>query len=342
MATPVTELRTAVVGTGLIGGSILLRLHDAGVPVTGWDPDPETRRYARQHGLTFADDLTDAVAGCDLVFLCGPLATLPDTLVEVARATGDHCVLTDVGSTKSAVAACAREHDLGHRFVPGHPMAGTERAGLAAADPTLMRGAAWVLCPPEPGPMHPFRMLTDLLIAVFEARVVPMSAAMHDSVAALASHIPHLLAGSLAGAVARSPLRDAVLALAAGSFRDGTRVAGTPSSRTAHMLISNREFVLRQVELVEGFLAELLAALRDDDTERLISRYTQSRKVRDELLARPLTRSVRSFPVNGPHDAELGFLLELGRQGGHLTRIETDASTVCYHAQHPAPSKDSM
>ncbi|HEX5594519.1 MAG TPA: prephenate dehydrogenase/arogenate dehydrogenase family protein [Micromonosporaceae bacterium] len=333
----VTELKTAVVGTGLIGGSILLRLRQAGLDVTGWDPDRETREQARRRGLVFADELTDAVRDRDVVFLCGPLSTLPETLIRVAKATGDHCVITDVGSTKSSVAAAAEENGLTHRVVPGHPMSGTERSGLAAADPVLFSGAPWVLCPPAESPIGPFRTLCRMLVDVFEARVVPMSVAVHDTAVALASHIPHLMAGSLAGGVARSALRDAVLALAAGSFRDGTRVAGTPSARTVDMLINNREFVLSQVELVQGFLVDLVTALRDNDAQRLTAHYAQSRAVREDLLTRPLARSTERFSLSGPHDAELDFLLELGRLGGYLTQCAVEDSTVVYTVHRPEP-----
>jgi prephenate dehydrogenase len=329
-----TGLRTAVVGTGLIGGSVLLRLREAGFDVVGWDPDEATRQHARSQGLNFADDLVTAVRDRDVVFLCGPLSTLPDTLVRVAEATGDHCVITDVGSTKSAVAASAQQHRLTDRFVPGHPMAGMERAGLAAAAPELFRDAAWVLCPPAGGPLGPFRMLSTLLIEVFQARVVPMSATEHDAVAALASHIPHLLAGSLAGAVARSSLRDAILNLAAGSFRDGTRVAGTPSARTVDMLLNNRDFVLQQIGLVEGFLADLIAALREGDREMLATHYAQSRGVREDL-SRPATSFTRVFPIDDPPQAELDFLLELGRRGGGLTACVVEKSTVTYTVRQP-------
>lgn len=222
------RVRAAVVGTGLIGGSVLLRMYAAGVDVVGWDPDEVTRRETRRLGVPAPDRLVEAVADRDVVFLCGPLPTLPATLVEVAAMTGERCVLTDVGSTKEQVAAFAAAQGLTHRFVPGHPMAGTDRAGLTAALADLLTGAAWVLCP-APGPATTaFRWLAELLVEVFEARVVPMSATEHDSAAALASHVPHLLAGALAGAVQRAPLRDAILALAAGSFSDGT---GSPEPR---------------------------------------------------------------------------------------------------------------
>ncbi len=172
------RLRVAVVGTGLIGGSVLLRLHAVGVDVTGWDPDEQTRRQARLAGVPTAERLVDAVAGRDVVFLGGPLPTLPATLVEVAAATAEDCLLTDVGSTKAELAAFAAEQGLTSRFVPGHPMAGTDRAGLTAALPDLFTGAAWVLCPAPDG-LAAFRRLVTLVTDVFAARVVPMAADRH-------------------------------------------------------------------------------------------------------------------------------------------------------------------
>jgi prephenate dehydrogenase len=274
--------RVAVVGTGLIGGSVLLRLHAVGVAVTAWDPDPKTRRQGRDRGLDFRDGLAEAVADRDLVFLCAPLAVLPESLATVADAVGGHCVLTDVGSTKAAVAAAARAHGLGHRFVPGHPMAGAERAGLTGASPELFTGTAWALSPSVEN-LDVFRRLTALLIDVFAVRVVPIAAETHDAVVALASHVPHLLAGSLAGAVADSPVRAAVLGLAAGSFEDGTRVAATPPTRTVDMLLSNREQVLSQLAVVTDFLAELAAALTSADADRLVGHYRRAQAARMAL-----------------------------------------------------------
>ena len=328
-------VRVAVLGTGLIGGSILLRLDQAGVDVIGWDPDPDTRAAGRRHGVAYADDLAGAVRGRRIVFLCGPLPSLPATLAAVARTAGDDCVITDVGSTKAGIAGYATAHGLADRFVPGHPMAGTEHAGLRSAIPALFDGAAWVLCPLPGGTIDGFRRLAKLLIDVFGARVVPMSPDAHDSVVALSSHVPHLLAGGLAGAVARSPLRDAIVGLAAGSFRDGTRVAGAPSRRTADMLASNRDAVLRQVESVRAFFDELSADLRDGDVEALRRHYAEGRELRQSLADRPMSTSLRRFPAHRAGPDEREFLVALGEAGGCLTGCAVDAETVTYSIRAP-------
>ncbi|MGA3539548.1 prephenate dehydrogenase [Melissospora conviva] len=329
-----SPVRVAVVGTGLIGGSVLLRLRAVDAEVTAWDPDPAIRAEGRRRGLNFADDLAAAVRDRDVVFLAGPLPTLPATLAEVATVTGAQCVLTDVGSTKSAVAAQARAQGLQARFVPGHPMAGAERAGLMAADPDLFTGAAWALCP-EPAAIGPFRFLTALLGEVFAARVVPMTPATHDRVVALSSHVPHLLAGGLAGAVAASPMREAVLSLAAGSFRDGSRVAATPAKRTADMLLGNRDSVLEQLAEVSAVLDDLAAAVRAGDAAALIDRYQAAREVRGDLTGRTYDEVELSFPAHAA-EAELAALVTLAEQGGHLTGCRRDAAVVVYSGRRPS------
>ncbi|WP_413775621.1 prephenate dehydrogenase [Micromonospora sp. RTGN7] len=340
--------RAAVVGTGLIGGSVLLRLHERGLDVAGWDPDAATRAQGRARGIAFPDELADAVRDRDVVFLCGPLSSLPDTLLTVAEHTGPDCVITDVGSTKGGIAGFAAAHGLTDRFVPGHPMAGAERAGLTSADPGLLDGAAWVLCPTAEG-VDRFRTLAALVVDVFGARVVPMAPDAHDAAAALASHVPHLLAGGLAGAVADSDLRDAVLGLAAGSFRDGTRVAATPATRTADMLLNNRDQILDQLARVTGILDQFAAALRAGDAATLVGHYQRARGLRLALLDRELSPVGRDFPVGvavrqpaerpDAVDGELAYLLSLGAAGGHLTGCRVAAGTVTYTGHLPtAPS----
>ncbi|MFE9916671.1 prephenate dehydrogenase [Micromonospora sp. NPDC005553] len=328
-------VRAAVIGTGLIGGSALLRLAEAGLDVVGWDPDPSTRERAQDRGVVAPATIEQAVAGRDVVFLCGPLPTLAGTLALVAELTAPGCVLTDVGSTKVEVAEAADRLGLTDRFVPGHPMAGAESAGLTAASPTLLAGAAWVLCPAPGTATDAFRWLTGLLVELFGARVVPMSASAHDSAAALASHVPHLLAGALAGATQRAPLRDAVLTLAAGSFSDGTRVAGTPAERTANMLLGNRDRVLHELDEVRAFLDGLAAALRADDAPALIARYAEARAARSALSGRRLAGQTREFAVDGDHDVEVTWLRGLGEVGGHLTGCQVDSGTVSYTAWLP-------
>ncbi|WP_434741626.1 prephenate dehydrogenase [Micromonospora sp. SH-82] len=338
------RIRAAVVGTGLIGGSVLLGLRRAGLDVSGWDPDPTTRAQARDQGLTSPEQLDEAVADRDVVFLCGPLPTLGDTLLRVAGATGDDCVLTDVGSTKAGLAEFAGRHRLDHRFVAGHPMAGTDRAGLTSAVPGLFDAAPWVLCPTGAG-LPAFRWLAGLLLDLFDSRVVPMSATAHDAAVALASHVPHLLAGALAGAVHRADLSDAVLGLAAGSFRDGTRVAGSPPARTANMLLANREQALRQLDEVRAHLDRLATALAAADPTRLVGLLQGAESARTALTGRTVRVEERRFPLADAADAEVAYLLGLGERGGHLTGclvVDGEVHYTCRLPERSTPGAESI
>ncbi|HEX6682290.1 MAG TPA: prephenate dehydrogenase/arogenate dehydrogenase family protein [Candidatus Limnocylindrales bacterium] len=323
------RLSIAVIGTGLIGGSILLRLRGKDYNVMGWDPDPATAALAVHSGLPFTTHLEEALRGRDVAFLAAPQSVLPDSLVEVAKHAGERCILTDVGGAKQSLSEHAARHGLGHRFVPGHPMAGTERSGLAAASASLLRGCAWVLCPGEP--LDAFRLVATLLIDAFEARVVPMRPALHDVVVALSSHVPHVLAGALASTVARSRLRAAVLSLAAGSFHGTTRVAGTPTQVIVDMMSENRDALKGQLASVRDTLEELIAAI--DDEERATQLLAEARQVRRDVEERSLVpRDMRFGPDEGAAEEE--FLVGVGSRGGYLTRCETGVSGIAYTALH--------
>jgi len=126
-----------------------------------------------------------------------------------------------------------------------------------------------------------------------------------------------------------------VLALAAGSFSDGTRVAGTPAERTANMLLGNRDRVLHELAEVGAFLDGLAAALRADDAQALIARYAEARAARSALLDRQFAGESRRFAADGDHDAEVAWLRELGAAGGHLTGCQVDPEAVSYAAWLP-------
>ena len=228
-----TPVRVAVIGLGLIGGSVARRLA-RGHDVTGWDTDPATRELAAAAGLAVAAGVEDGAAGADVTVLATPLAALATVLT--ALSTTDCPVLTDVGSVKAPVLAAARAAGLADRFVGGHPMAGTERAGFAAADPALLDGAAWVLCVEDDTDLTAWLRVAELVTGA-GGHAVPCRAADHDDAQARISGLPHLLALALAVAgAAGGPLAGA---LAAGSFRDGTRVAGSRPELVAGLCDSN-------------------------------------------------------------------------------------------------------
>jgi prephenate dehydrogenase len=285
---PTTEAPpVGVVGLGQLGGSLAAALVGAGREVRGWDVDPAAREAAAARGVRVTRELTGVVVLA--VPLPATAAALDGLDVDPAA------TVTDVGSVKEPVLASVGAA-LGGRFVGGHPMAGTERSGHAATDPGLFRGARWALCL-EPG-TDLRRWLRAAEVALDAgAEVVPVTAAEHDAAVAAVSHVPHLLAAALAAAAGEAgPL---ALSLAAGSFRDGTRVIGSdPAFVTA---------------MVEGNAGPTAAAL-----DRVL---VQLGRPWPELVA--AGHAVRTAPGGGRAvrvPLERAALLALGRAGGTVTR----------------------
>ncbi|MDG4834046.1 prephenate dehydrogenase/arogenate dehydrogenase family protein [Solwaraspora sp. WMMD1047] len=326
----------AVIGLGLIGGSALRALAAAGHRVLGHDADPATRATARTAAAQapaparwqVAGTIRDAVANADLVVIAVPLPAVGTVLDELA-ATGYQGLVTDVTSVKGPVRDLV-ETRLRHRhgalagFVGGHPMAGRETSGFAASDPTLFTGCAWVLCL-EPGtPLADWLELAALVTGL-GARVVPTTADEHDRAVARISHLPHLLAAALAASTADDPLAGT---LAAGSFRDGTRVAATRPDLIAAMCGGNAAAVRPALDAV---LAALTGAREALDAAEPIA------ALRDWLT--PGTAARAAWPPRPGPAIELpagpDALLTLGRAGGWLTGVAADRRTVT--AVRPAP-----
>jgi prephenate dehydrogenase len=284
---PLAAPPVAVVGLGQLGGSLAAALVGAGRTVSGWDTDPAARDAAEARGV----GITRELAG--VVVLAVPLPAMSSAL-DGLDLHADSTV-TDLGSVKQPVLdTVGAVH--GERFVGGHPMCGTERSGHTAVDPSLFLGARWALCL-EPGTdLRRWLRVAEIALAA-GAEVVPTTAAEHDDAVAAISHVPHLLAAALAAAAGDvGPLAHA---LAAGSFRDGTRVAGSDPAFVAAMVEGNAGPTAAALDRVRAQLnrpwPELIAA-----GHTAVGRAGIRRDVRIPL--------------------ERAALLSLGRAGGTLTR----------------------
>ncbi|WP_157267700.1 prephenate dehydrogenase [Azohydromonas aeria] len=260
--------RLALLGCGLMGGSFALALRRAGLVghVVSCGPDAAALAQALQLGVIdeISPSAAQAAAGADLVLVAVPVAAAEGVLAAVAPALGEHALLMDVGSTKHDVAAAARRV-LGAalpRFVPAHPIAGKETAGVAHADAALFAGRHAILTPLPENPPE----LVQRAAALWEAlgaRVRCMGAAEHDAAFAAVSHLPHLLAYAYFDGVARQAAGSDFLSLAGPGFRDFTRIAASDAAVWRDILLANRDEVLRQAwhfrEALDGFEALLRA-----------------------------------------------------------------------------------
>jgi prephenate dehydrogenase len=239
----VTNTPVFVVGLGLIGGSVMRAAQAAGREVFGYNRSIEVVQAARADGFDATENLEEALGRAAesraLIVLAVPVPALPLMLERIRDAAPD-CPLTDVTSVKGCVIDEVRSVGLLQRFVGGHPMAGTARSGWAASFPQLFAGAPWVISVDDHVDAAVWAMVMELALDC-GAVVVPARSDEHDAAAATISHLPHLLAEALAITAGEVPL---AFALAAGSFRDGTRVAATPPDLVRAMCEANADQLL--------------------------------------------------------------------------------------------------
>lgn len=270
--------RAAIVGTGLIGGSVAVALRRAGWHVTGSDADPGAQQLALDLGVLDAVG-TDPAA--ELTFVAVPVGAVPE-VAEAALAGGG--VVTDVGSVKAPVVA-AVDHP---RFVGGHPMAGSEDLGVSGARADLFEGATWALTPTgstDPGALA----LVHQVVRSLGAEVVTVAPEEHDRLVATVSHVPHLTAATLMGVASDRAAQHAVLLrLAAGGFRDMTRIAAGDPGIWLDICRDNREAILEVFDSLLESLDSMRSVVAEGDTEGLRSRLAAAQSAR------------RSLPVGAP------------------------------------------
>ncbi|MBI3946107.1 MAG: prephenate dehydrogenase [Armatimonadetes bacterium] len=257
-----------IVGLGLLGGSIGMALKHRGAAgrVLGVARRAESLALARERGAIDEGslDAVAAVGGADLVVLCVPVRAITTWLERLAPHVPAGAVVTDVGSTKSEVVATG-ERLLPGRFLGGHPMAGSERAGIEAADPDLFEGAWWALTPgPDAAPVAPLAEM----VAALGARPLMLPPGEHDRAVAATSHLPHAVAAAVAAVVADAfAVVPAAAHLAAGSYRDVTRVAASSPEVWRDVCLTNREALLGALDALASHLGELRAAVEKQDAE---------------------------------------------------------------------------
>ncbi|MDI3312974.1 MAG: prephenate dehydrogenase [Mycobacterium sp.] len=242
-----------VLGLGLIGGSIMRAAAAAGREVFGYNRSVEGAQAARSDGFDATTDIGEALLRAArsgaLIVLAVPMPAVPAMLARVRESAPD-CPLTDVTSVKTPVLKEVVAAGLQARFVGGHPMAGTAHSGWSAGHAGLFSGAPWVLSVDDHVDAAVWSMVMTLALDC-GALVVPARSDEHDAAAAAISHLPHLLAEALAITAAEVPL---AFALAAGSFRDGTRVAASPPDLVRAMCEGNAAQLLPKLDRVIGLL----------------------------------------------------------------------------------------
>ena len=323
-------MRVAILGLGLIGGSIGLAARArAGAQVCGYDPDEQVRSSALALGAVDeqAPDVAQAVSGADVVFVAAPVGALADAVSRALAAAGPDCVVTDVGSTKRVVAAAAGDE----RFVGGHPLAGAESSGVAHAREDLFDGATWYLTPVREKTAGVLYERLHRLLVSFGARPAAIDADTHDRLMACVSHLPHVLANLLV-AQAQGLLASegsGRLPAVGPSFRDATRVAGANSSIWTDIYLANSDALIAGIDDLSARLAQVREMLADSAGPALTDWNEHARAGRDALLGAGLAggtvHELRASVPNRPGViAEIA--LALGQEGVNIVDMALSPS----------------
>lgn len=284
--------RLAVIGVGLIGGSLARALRAGGHvgEVVGFGRSLANLQTAVSMKVIDRGEVSaaDAVREADMVVVAVPVGSMEPIFAEIGLMMAKDAVLTDVGSVKTSVTQAARRA-LGNRFpdfVPAHPIAGAERSGVAASRMELFQGQRVVLTPEDETRAPALARVRDMWQAV-GAEVMVLPAEQHDEILAACSHLPHVLAYALVDMLVRRDDHRATFELAAGGFRDFTRIASSDPVMWRDICLANRDAILRVLQEYRGNLDLFIDALHREDGDLLLEAFSRAKHARDTALSKP-------------------------------------------------------
>ncbi len=278
--------RLTIYGVGLIGGSLARALKACGAvgEIVGYGRSVEPLRRAVELGVIdrYETDVATAVLGSDVVLLGVPVGAMEQVLGELKPHLAVETIITDAGSTKGSVVEAAVKvfGELPPRFIPGHPIAGTEKSGVEASFAELYQDRRVILTPTERTDSEALETVRWMWQQA-GAEVIDMSVAHHDEVLAATSHLPHMLAFTLVDTLARLEDHDDIFRFAAGGFRDFTRIASSNPQMWHDICLNNREALLKMLKRFSEELATLGAAIEQGDGETILQTFQRAKLARD-------------------------------------------------------------
>ena len=312
-----SDIICGFIGLGLIGGSIARALKNARpcAKIIACDPCAETLRLAREQHIVDAavPVVNEAFSECNYIFLCAPVQKNDGNLSAVKKVMSPGCLLTDVGSVKTAIHQAVNEAGLDHCFVGGHPMAGSERTGFANSKISLLENAFYIL---TPTPEVPSGKLEDLRTLVEEIGAIPLvlDHKKHDYITAAISHLPHVVAASLVNLIRDSDSPDGLMKMvAAGGFKDITRIASSSALMWQQICLTNTENISALLEDYIRSLKAVKAQLDQRSEQGLFEFFEGSRIYRDSFVNAP----------SGPIKSSCSINVEIADKTGSLAHIAT-------------------
>lgn len=281
--------RIAIIGLGLLGGSIGLAVQDClpDVKTTGYDADPASCKRAAERGLVgqVCDNAAAAVQDAQLVILCVPVGAMGAAAAQLAGALAPGAVVSDVGSSKESVAKALAEALPGVSIIPAHPVAGTERSGPDAGFASLFKQRWCIITPPGDADPAKVAALSEFWQAL-GAKVEVMDAKHHDMVLAVTSHLPHLIAYTIVGTASdlEGVTEGEVIKYSAGGFRDFTRIAASDPTMWRDVFLTNKDAVLEMLQRFTEDLTALQRAIRVGDGDQLFEHFARTRAIRQSII----------------------------------------------------------
>lgn len=278
--------RLTIIGVGLIGGSLARALKAAGAcgEVVGYGRRAESLQTALKLGVIdrAETDMAAALKGADVVVLGVPVGTMASVLEQLKPHLEPQTILTDVGSTKGSVVAAAEKvfGSLPPRFIPGHPIAGTEKSGVEASFAELYKDRRVILTPLPDSDLDALEKVRWMWQQA-GAEVIDMSVTHHDEVLAATSHLPHMLAFTLVDTLARLEDHDDIFRFAAGGFRDFTRIASSNPQMWHDICLNNRDALLKMIHRFSDELHTLAAAIESGHSEAILDTFKRAKTARD-------------------------------------------------------------
>lgn len=288
--TDVKFKKLALIGIGLIGSSIARSVRSRGLAdeIVCAARTADTRRVALELGIVDAayENPVEAVRGADLVILCTPIGTYSTLAATIAPALEAGTILTDVGSVKEAVVKAVAPHLPDYvDFIPGHPVAGTEKSGPAAGFAELFIGRWFIITPTQKSTIEGVEKLSAFWTAM-GSKVETMDPAHHDLVLAITSHIPHLIAYNIVGTAddLEDVTQSEVIKYSAGGFRDFTRIAASDPTMWRDVFLHNKDAVLEMLGRFSEDLTALQRAIRREDGDTLFEIFSRTRAIRRQII----------------------------------------------------------
>ena len=296
------QKRAWIVGVGLIGGSIGKALRSRGWMVSGTDTETSALKEAQELG---AIDALGPDPTCQVCFVCVPSSRVAEVVNEVLQ-VATSAVVSDVSGVKQAIC-----ESVGHeRFIGGHPMAGSEKVGIQGADPNMFDGRTWVLTPVETTSPDCYARLHSIVLSL-GAKVLSMSPSRHDQLVATVSHLPHLLSGALMNQAGEQAEEFAeILMLAAGGFRDMTRISSSDPGIWPDICVENKSAIIDQIDQFVARLSSVKGAIVKGDRGAIFNELARARAKRDLLPTKA------SSPASTAH-----LLVQLQDRPGALAEI---------------------